>query len=249
MELPRLQSLVNVGGTYDAPAHHIAFSGLQFSGTSWLGPAATRATPTSRPAPTSTGTWDRPVGRADLLPERLPAVRGDPPALEPDARRPCRSRPPTTSPSPATGSSTSGRTASASATTPTPTPPASASAPSNITVDRQRLRPATRRGGIVVGGVQADAHHPSDSRMTNRDITISNNLIHDVGAGVPRHRRAPGHLRQRRHHLPQRGLQPALLRHRHRLRLGRQRRRRQPRLRQPRPVQLPAPLPDPDHRR
>ena len=35
-------------------------------------------------------------------------------------------------------------------------------------------------GGIVVGGVQADAHHPSDSRMTNQNITLSNNLIHDV---------------------------------------------------------------------
>ena len=36
-------------------------------------------------------------------------------------------------------------------------------------------------GAIVAGGVRADAHHPSDSRMTNRDITISNNLVHDVG--------------------------------------------------------------------
>ena len=35
-------------------------------------------------------------------------------------------------------------------------------------------------GGIVVGGLQADAHHPSDSRMTNKNITLSNNVIHDV---------------------------------------------------------------------
>jgi hypothetical protein len=35
-------------------------------------------------------------------------------------------------------------------------------------------------GGIVVGGVQADAHHPSDPRMVNEDITISNNMIWDV---------------------------------------------------------------------
>jgi hypothetical protein len=33
-----------------------------------------------------------------------------------------------------------------------------------------------------VGGVRADAHHPSDQRMVNRDITISNNRIHDLGA-------------------------------------------------------------------
>ena len=40
VELPVLQSLVDIGGTYDAPAHHIAFSGLTFSGTSWLGPSS-----------------------------------------------------------------------------------------------------------------------------------------------------------------------------------------------------------------
>jgi len=35
-------------------------------------------------------------------------------------------------------------------------------------------------GAVIAGGVQADAHHPSDSRMTNRTITYSNNLVHDV---------------------------------------------------------------------
>ena len=35
VELPTLQSLVNVGGTYDAPAHHITFSGITFTGTSF----------------------------------------------------------------------------------------------------------------------------------------------------------------------------------------------------------------------
>ncbi len=33
---------------------------------------------------------------------------------------------------------------------------------------------------IVVGGVQPDAHHPSNSAMTNRDITIRNNLVTGV---------------------------------------------------------------------
>ena len=28
VELPVLQSLVDIGGTYDAPAHHISFSGV-----------------------------------------------------------------------------------------------------------------------------------------------------------------------------------------------------------------------------
>ena len=51
---------------------------------------------------------------------------------------------------------------------------------SAITVTRSRV-PAGAAGAIVAGGVQADAHHPSDSRMINRDITFSNNRVHDMG--------------------------------------------------------------------
>src|SRR3954454_3476612 len=36
-------------------------------------------------------------------------------------------------------------------------------------------------GAVVAGGVRADAHHPSDSRMTNKNLTISNNSAHDLG--------------------------------------------------------------------
>ena len=35
--------------------------------------------------------------------------------------------------------------------------------------------------GIVVGGIQADAHHPSNPAMTNQNITISNNHVTGVG--------------------------------------------------------------------
>ncbi|XVQ89373.1 hypothetical protein ACQP2K_18735 [Microbispora siamensis] len=34
--------------------------------------------------------------------------------------------------------------------------------------------------GVVVGGVQPDAHHPSNPAMTLRDITIDNNFVTDV---------------------------------------------------------------------
>ena len=51
---------------------------------------------------------------------------------------------------------------------------------SNITVTRSEIARDVA-GGIVVGGVRADAHHPGDARMVNRDITISNNRIHDLG--------------------------------------------------------------------
>ena len=40
IELPRLQTLVSIGGTYDKPVSGLAFTGIQFSGTSWLGPSS-----------------------------------------------------------------------------------------------------------------------------------------------------------------------------------------------------------------
>src|SRR6185312_13851326 len=36
-------------------------------------------------------------------------------------------------------------------------------------------------GAVVAGGVRADAHHPSDSRMIDQNITMSNNRVHDMG--------------------------------------------------------------------
>jgi hypothetical protein len=38
--LPRLEALVSIAGTYDAPVKDLRFSGLRFSYTSWLGPSA-----------------------------------------------------------------------------------------------------------------------------------------------------------------------------------------------------------------
>ena len=50
---PALESLLDVGGTYAAPAHNLPSHGHPVLHTSWLGPTAARATPASRPAPTS----------------------------------------------------------------------------------------------------------------------------------------------------------------------------------------------------
>ena len=55
---------------------------------------------------------------------------------------------------------------------------------SGITVDGNVFEQLSA-GRSSSAGSQADAHHPSDSRMTNRNITLSNNLIHDVALGVP----------------------------------------------------------------
>jgi hypothetical protein len=40
IELPRLQTLISISGTYNQPVTGLAFNGIQFSGTSWLGPSS-----------------------------------------------------------------------------------------------------------------------------------------------------------------------------------------------------------------
>lgn len=59
VEVPKLESLISVGGTYSSPATHIAFSGLQFSGTSWLDPT-THGYASQQTGAYISDTWDRP---------------------------------------------------------------------------------------------------------------------------------------------------------------------------------------------
>ncbi|MBP2479652.1 hypothetical protein JOF53_008524 [Crossiella equi] len=49
----------------------------------------------------------------------------------------------------------------------------------NITVSRNTFTNLSG-GGIVVGGVRPDAHHPASPALVNRDITIRNNLVTEV---------------------------------------------------------------------
>jgi ricin-type beta-trefoil lectin protein len=50
---------------------------------------------------------------------------------------------------------------------------------SNVTVFHNTFTDVSG-GAIVVGGVRPDAHHPSNPAMTNKDITIRNNMVTDV---------------------------------------------------------------------
>jgi hypothetical protein len=51
---------------------------------------------------------------------------------------------------------------------------------SNITITGNAFT-GEAGSGIVVGGVQADAHHPSNPAMTNQNITLSNNHVSGTG--------------------------------------------------------------------
>ncbi|MCX4884264.1 right-handed parallel beta-helix repeat-containing protein [Streptomyces sp. NBC_00847] len=177
VEVPELHSLVNIGGTYSAPASHIAFSGLQFSGASWLGPS-TDGYASHQTGTYLKGTWDRPS-------DALTSCQSGCPLFE--ATRPHMSQMPAGVQVSAadhitfTGNRFTqlgqnglgiGNDANAHTT-------GVGLGAHTITVTGNVFA-QDAGGSIVVGGVQADAHHPSDSRMTNQNITLNNNLIHDV---------------------------------------------------------------------
>ena len=177
VELPTLQSLVSIGGTYDAPAHHLRFSGITFTGTSWLAPSGNQGFADQQTGAYMTGTWSWPA---------LTACQQGCPQFE--ASRPHWSQMPAAVQVSAADTITFsgsqfvnlgqmaigiGNDANAHAS-------GVGLGASNITVTGSEIA-RNSAGGIVVGGVRADAHHPGDPRMINRDITVSNNRIHDLG--------------------------------------------------------------------
>jgi hypothetical protein len=177
VELPVLQSLVDIGGSYDAPAHNISFSGVTFTGTSWLGPSSNQGYADQQTGAYIAGTWNWPA---------LTACQEGCSQFE--ATRPNWSQMPAAvqvSAANAIAFSDSqfvnlGQTAIGIGNDANAHASGVGLGASNVTVTRSEIA-RNSASGILVGGVRADAHHPSDQRMVNRDITISNNRIHDIG--------------------------------------------------------------------
>ncbi|MBQ1017543.1 ricin-type beta-trefoil lectin domain protein [Micromonospora sp. D93] len=179
VEFPVAQSLVNIGGTYGAPAHHISFTGITFSGTSWLGPSTNQGYAEQQTGTYVSGNWNWPSNRVSSCWIGCPQF---------EATRPHWSQMPAAVQVSAANNVTFsddqfinlgqtglgiGNDANAHAS-------GVGLGASSITVTGSVFSHIAANG-IVAGGVQADAHHPSDQRMVNRDITISNNRLHDLG--------------------------------------------------------------------
>ncbi|AGZ44097.1 ricin-type beta-trefoil lectin domain protein [Actinoplanes friuliensis] len=177
VELPTLQSLVNVGGTYDSPAHHLTFSGITFTGTSWLGASSNQGYADQQTGAYVTGNWNWPA---------LSACQEG--CTQFEATRPNWNQMPAAVQVSAADSITFsgsqfvnlGQTAIGIGNDANAHASGVGLGASNITVTGSEIARSSA-GGIVAGGVRADAHHPSDQRMVNRNITISNNRIHDLG--------------------------------------------------------------------
>ncbi|MDX3114536.1 DUF1349 domain-containing protein [Streptomyces scabiei] len=177
VEVPKLQSLIGVGGTYSSPATHIAFSGLQFSGTSWLAPT-TDGYASQQTGAYLTGAWARPSDALTSCQSGCRLFEATRPQWEqmPSAVQVSAADHITFTGNRFTqlGQSGLGIGNDANAhTTGVGLGADTVTATANVFTQ-------DAGGGIVVGGLQADAHHPTDSRMTNQNITLSNNLAHDV---------------------------------------------------------------------
>lgn len=175
VELPQLEVLISFAGTYDQPAHDFTFRGLTFSFASWLGPNTSDGY-----ASQQTGAFISGSGYAEFEATRS-KWHQMPAAVQVSAAKNVsfvRDR------FVAIGQAGLG-----------------IGNDDNAHLSKLGLGTDTinvtgcvftqiAAGAIVIGGIQENAHHPSDPRMLNQNMTISDNLIHDVaidyrdGAGI-----------------------------------------------------------------
>lgn len=175
VELPQLTSLMQIGGTYDNPAHDITIQHIRFEYSTWLQPGTSIGY-----ANQQNGTF---LAAAHQQPnDFLTSCLSGCPLFE-AARNSWHQIPAAVQVSAARGITFTdntfthlgqvglgiGNDANAHAS-------GVGLGASNITVHHNTF--ADDAGaGIVAGGVQPDAHHPSNPAMVNKDITIKNNLV------------------------------------------------------------------------
>ncbi|MGA7343305.1 MAG: right-handed parallel beta-helix repeat-containing protein [Terracidiphilus sp.] len=179
VELPRLAVLVAIGNSLDAPVHDLAFRGIRFSHTSWLGPSSNEGY-----ASQQSGSYL--AGRAPLYPsDALTGCAQGCPSFE--SMRNHWSQAPASIQVAAANMITFdqdvfahlgqyalgiGNDADANWT-------GAGLGTSDIRVTRSVFTDLAG-GAVLAGGVRRDAHHPSDPRMINRQLLVENNRIQSV---------------------------------------------------------------------
>ncbi|MFJ6393324.1 right-handed parallel beta-helix repeat-containing protein [Streptomyces sp. NPDC091972] len=178
IELPRLETLISIGGTYDRPVTGLAFDGIQFSGTSWLGPS------TDGYADQQNGLFIKGAYKYRPADAFTSCSRGC--EMFERARTSWYQEPAAVQVSAASRISFTGNTftnlgqsALGIGNDANATRTGIGLGASDIDVVGNRFTENSGHG-IAVGGVLPDAHHPSDPRMTNRDVLIADNTINRV---------------------------------------------------------------------
>ena len=178
VELPQLEVLLSIGGSYDQPAHDLTFQGLTFSNTSWLG-----ASSSDGYANQQTGAFiSGPKSQYPEFEATRPAWHQMPAAVQVSAAKNI--------------SFTRDRFVALGEVG------LGIGNDDNAHLSKVGLGADTINvvgcvftqiagGAIVIGGIQAKAHHPggdvalsaltaSQTRMIDQNITIKDNLVHDV---------------------------------------------------------------------
>ncbi|MGB6743822.1 MAG: right-handed parallel beta-helix repeat-containing protein [Terracidiphilus sp.] len=179
VELPRLAVLMAVGDSLNAPVHDLAFRGIRFSHTTWLGPSSNEGY-----ASQQSGSYL--AGRAPLYPAgALTQCAQGCPAFE-SMRNEWNQAPASIQVAAANLITFDrdvfahlgqyalgiGNDADANLT-------GAGLGASDIHVTRCVFTDLAG-GAVLAGGVRRDAHHPHDPRMINRQLLIENNRIQSV---------------------------------------------------------------------
>lgn len=177
IELPKQQSLLQVSGSYSSPATGLSFSNITFTGTSWLGPSSSQGYADQQAGTFLTGSWQPPsVGSCYSGCLQFEATRQHwdqmPAAVQVSAATNITFSSDTFT---NLGQDGLGIGNDADATF-----SGTGLGASGITVTGNTFSDLAG-SGIVVGGVQADAHHPSNAAMTDQNITISDNHVTGTG--------------------------------------------------------------------
>ncbi len=179
VELPQLTSLVQISGSsVGSPAHNIAFQGIAFEHTTWLTPGSNIGY-----ADEQSGTF---LGQAYQQPSDYLSSCQSGCLLFEATRNSWRQAPAAVQVSAANAISFTGNTfthlgqvALGIGNDNNAVASGIGLGASNVTVDHNTFTDDSG-GGIVIGGVQPNAHHPSDPAMTVQNITVTNNLISGV---------------------------------------------------------------------
>jgi hypothetical protein len=177
IELPKLQTLVQVSGSYSSPVSGLSFTNVTFTGTTWLGPSGPNGYADQQNGAFIAGNWQQPsfgscFSGCQLFEATREAWDQMPAAVQVSA---------------ATGITFSGDTftnlgevglgvgqdADANAN-------GTGLGANGVNITGNTFSDDAG-DGIVVGGIQTNAHHPSNPAMTDQNITISDNHVTGVG--------------------------------------------------------------------
>ena len=176
--LPQLQSLVQVAGSYTRPVHDLSFEGIQFSYSTWLSPSSAIGYADQQNGAFIPKVYAQPADYLSSCQSGCSLFEGarngwnqTPAAVQVAASTRVGFSDDTFSHLGQVGLGL-GNDADANAS-------GIGLGVTDATVHHNEF---TDLGGagVVVGGIQPDAHHPSNPAMTNANVTVDNNFVTDV---------------------------------------------------------------------